>query len=157
MWLTAALVVVLFLAIAASLAVLALRGPELWQSSMDRATRRRTGKRFQNIMSYETGIDDNEGGMEPLIPEVVRRLPDALDTGTWVPGASNLSRTALLDILARQMVDNRYVFSGNKLVDLFAGTPAAASRNVILEEIAAIRREERPKPTARLERPANGW
>lgn len=111
------------------------------------------------VMSRGGGSESNVDGMEPPIPPSVLSRPDAVNTGTWEPVPESLSRSALLDILARQKIDNKYVFSGNKLIELLASTPHAASRNELLREIAAIRDtgEPPPKPASRLERPANGW
>lgn len=100
-------------------------------------------------------------GIEPLVPGPVPPRQDAASTGTIIPVPEDLSRQELLDILARQRIDNKYVFSGNKLAELLASTPHAASRNVILEEIARVRKGDEPeppkRPSARLERPVNGW
>lgn len=131
-----------------------------WRQATDRlADVNRFEAQDDRIMSHSGGIAGDRGGIEPPVPDLVLRHSDAADTGTWVPVPENLSREALLDILARQRVDNKYVFSGNKLAELFASTPHAASRNVILEEIARVRKSDDPppKPAQRLERPVNGW
>lgn len=113
-----------------------------------------------DIRSYEGGIEPSSDGMEPSKPSPVPPRPDAVHTSID-ENRDDRSRQELLDILARQKIDNKYVFSGNKLVELFAGSPHAASRNVILDEVAKIRKGSEPEPTpkagARLERPSNGW
>jgi hypothetical protein len=133
-----------------------------WRAAMERlADERDRVKGYQEGRHSTGGIAVDRIGTEPPIPTSVLPHSDAPDTGTWIPVSEDLSRQELLDILARQKIDNKYVFSGNKLAELFASTPHAVSRNVILEEIARVRRgneADPPKrPAARLDRPANGW
>jgi hypothetical protein len=130
-----------------------------WRAAMDRLADERASVR--GYVDDGAGIEPDRSGIEPLVPAPVLPLPDASNTGTWIPVPDDLSRHELLDILARQKIDNKYVFSGNKLAELFSSTPHAVSRNVILEEIARARKGDEPeppkKPPARLERPVNGW
>lgn len=133
-----------------------------WADFLDWVADRREGVNdYEERSEPRSGIARPSSGIEPSIPPPVLSHQDAADTGTWIPVREDLPRSALLDILARQRIDNKYVFSGNKLVELFAGSPHAASRNVILDEVAKIRRgnePEQPKQAGqRLERPANGW
>jgi hypothetical protein len=133
-----------------------------WRAAMDRlADQQSRVKSYEDQSEPYSGTGAVLSGIEPSIPPPVLSHQDAENTGTWIPVQEDLPRMALLDILARQKVDNKYVFSGNKLVELFAGSPHAASRNVILDEVAKIRRGDGPEPVSRpaqrLERPANGW
>lgn len=107
------------------------------------------------------GIDPDDTGIEPAISSPVLSALEAENTGTSIPVRDIATRADVLDILARGKADGKYIFTANKLADLFTGTTMAASRNVILEEIAAIRNPEKPamahRPGAPLKRPANGW
>lgn len=108
-----------------------------------------------------SSIESDDIGIEPPVPEAVSPALEAEYTGTSVPVREIRSRADALDTLARARVDGKYIFTANKLADLFTGTALAASRNIILEEIAAIRNPEKPAPAAThgapLRRPAKGW
>lgn len=129
-----------------------------WNANM--IERGRVQKARREVL-YGRGIAPDDIGIEPPVPGTVWSLANAENTGTSVPVREIASRADVLDILARAKVDGKYLFTGNKLADLFTGTAYAASRNVILEEIAAIRNPEKPavnhRPGAPLKRPANGW
>lgn len=118
---------------------------------------------FHRFFTFEwhgimSSIADDDG-TEPLVPGLVLGGSDAANTGTWIPVSETLSRADLLDILARQRADGKYVFTGNKLADLFAGSVLSVSRNTILDEIAAIRGTRQPpaQPPRSIYRPRNGW
>ena len=135
-----------------------------WRESIERARAQKA--RRERLYSWDDyveddGIDEDGIGIEPRVPVVVLPAPVAENTSISVPVREPTSRADVLDILARAKVDGKYLFTGNKLADLFTGTPYAASRNTILDEIAAIRNPEKlavdHRPGAPLKRPANGW
>jgi hypothetical protein len=107
------------------------------------------------------GAEDDGIGIEPPVPGVVLSALEAEHTGTSIPVREITTRGDVLDILARVKADGKYLFTGNKLADLFTGTVYAASRNTILDEIAAIRNPDKiavaHRPGAPLKRPVNGW
>lgn len=117
--------------------------------------------RFEDYEEPQSGIAPALDGIEPPILPSVLPHQEAANTGTWIPIDEALPRSALLDILARQRVDNKYVFSGNKLAELFVGSIHAVSRNTILDEVAKIRKGDQPeqvkRPSNRSERPPGGW
>lgn len=128
-----------------------------WQSSVERARQQKAAR----DLLYGYGIEPDGIDIEPAVPGLVSSAPAAMYTGTSVPVQEITSRVDVLDTLARMKVDGKYLFTGNKLADLFTGTAYAASRNTILDEIAAIRNPEKAavahRPGAPLKRPANGW
>lgn len=125
------------------------------------AVERGRAQKAQRDRLYGYGIESDDIGIEPVVPAVVLPALGAEYTGTSVPDREIASRADALDILARARVDGKYLFTANKLADLFTGTAYAASRNIILDEVAKIRNPEKTAPAAThgapLKRPANGW
>lgn len=128
-----------------------------WSQSIERA---RQQKAVRDRL-YGYSIAPGGIGIEPAVSGSVLPALAAEYTGTSIPVGEITSRADVLDTLARVKVDGKYLFTGNKLADLFTGTAYAASRNTILDEIAAIRNPEKAavvhRPGAPLKRPANGW
>ncbi len=104
------------------------------------------------------GIGRGDMGTVSAYQNTVLADTAAENTSTRIPVSGPSSRSELIDILARLQADGKYVLSANKIADLFVGSPYAVSRNVILDEVAAIR-NPMPigKPTATMQRPRGGW
>lgn len=130
---------------------------DAWADTVERARAQKA--RRERLYGY--GIEPDSIGIEPVVPAVVLPALEAEYTGTSVPVREIASRADALDILARARVDGKYLFTANKLADLFTGTAYAASRNIILDEVAKIRNPEKIAPAAThgapLKRPVNGW
>lgn len=117
------------------------------------------------VMSSD-GFQRVDTSTVPPIPEVVPALSNAAHTGIEpksdqliTPSIShNMKRLELIVVLAVQKSDGKYVFSANKIAELFAGTDLRVSRNKILEEIDEIRNGKKSIVANGHEvRPQNGW
>lgn len=117
------------------------------------------------VMSSE-GFERVDTGTVPPIPQVVPPLSNAAHTGIEpkpeqliTPSIShNMQRLELVVVLAVQKSDGKYVFSANKIAELFAGTDLRISRNKILEEIDEIRNGKKSMVANGHEvRPQDGW
>lgn len=111
-------------------------------------------------------LDRIDTSTVPPIPEVVPALPNALHTGIEpkpdqliTPSIShNMKRLDLIVVLAVQKSDDKYIFSANKIAELFAGTDLRISRNKILEEIDEIRNGKKSMvANGHTDRPQDGW
>lgn len=146
MWLTAVIVVVLFLAIVASLAALARHAPTLWIESVEKARGGSTVDRGGSSTGSADPVPAQQHQAEPeLVPNFARAL-------AYI-SQHNFTSDEAADVLASIKVGDDYLLSANKIRDIVGGNEA-----VVKARVAARRpKAEPPKPSARLERPANGW
>jgi hypothetical protein len=115
-----------------------------------------------NVTSSDDGSEESEGGSrtgfaDPVLgqqnhtePEPVLKIEQVIAFLTE-HNLTDEQATIMFAVMRRE--DGEHFLSANKIRDVVGGADA-----VVKAQVAAYRpRQSRPKPAARLERPANGW
>lgn len=143
MWLTAAIIVALFLAVVSSLIALARFWPAVqtaWSDSLERARRepRTSPRTLVRADSDQARPDQTDISFDQIADYLAQH---------------NLTDEQLITLYARaRRAPDDYPLSANKIRDAVGG-----SRDEILAAVAAERPRPKARPAARMERPANGW